>query len=178
MGFTPMDGLVMATRSGSFDPGALLWLARRSDMRLDDLEHELLANSGLLALAGTDDMRDVTDAARRGDAAAQLALDVYLHRLRKLVAAMVGALGGIDALVFTAGVGENSALVRDRTVHGLAFLGLAIDPEKNEMARPDVDISAEDATVRTLVIAAREDLEIVRGVREVLAREPRRSGRR
>ncbi len=170
MGFTPLEGLVMATRSGTVDPGALLWLITRHGLDpeavADTLEHE----SGLLALAGTADMAAVVEAWRRGEAAAELALDVYVHRLRAAIAAMVSSLGGLDALVFTGGVGENAPTVRAAAVAGLGFLGVALDAQRNdgavgEAAAPEADVTANASTVRTLVVAAREDLEIARGVR-------------
>ena len=160
MGFTPLEGLVMATRSGSVDPGLVLWLADR--MALDELVHGLEHESGLLGLGGSADMRDVV--ARGG-----LPLDVYVHRLRAGIAAMAASLGGLDTLVFTGGVGEGSAEVRERAVAGLAFLGAALDPAANAAASGDADISAAGAGVRTWVLAAREDLEVARQVRAVLA---------
>jgi acetate kinase len=132
----------------------------------DTLEHE----SGLLALAGTADMAAAVDASRRGEPAAELAIDVYVHRLRAAIAAMAASLGGLDALVFTGGVGENAPTVRAAAVAGLGFLGLALDAKRNHRAvggaaAPDADITATGSTARTLVVAAREDLEIARGVR-------------
>jgi acetate kinase len=158
MGFTPLEGLVMATRSGSVDPGLLLWLLEQTGMAERELADALEHRSGVLGLAGTDDMREVV--ARGG-----LALEVYLHRLRAHIAAMTAALGGLDALVFTGRVGERSAEVRAGAADGLGFLGVAVDPERN--ARGDEEIGAGD--VRVLVVEAREDLEIARGVRGVLA---------
>ncbi|MDN3358720.1 acetate/propionate family kinase [Actinomadura sp. DC4] len=159
MGFTPLEGLVMATRSGDVDPGLLLWLQERENLSpaalADVLEHE----SGLLALAGTADMRAIHDG---------LALDVYVHRLRAGIAGMTAALGGLDALVFTGGVGEHAVGVRRRAAEGLGFLGVAVDPAAEDTV--DADISVPGAAVRTLVIAAREDLEIAAGVRTVLNR--------
>jgi acetate kinase len=169
MGFTPLEGLVMATRSGSVDPGLLLWLQRHARLGPDELEHVLEHESGLRGLAGTGDLRKVIGAASAGEAAAILALDVYTHRLRREIAAMTAALGGLDALVFTGGVGEHSPEIRAAATARLAYLGVAVDPGRNTAARPDTDIGAPDATVRTLVIAAREDLEIARQVREVLS---------
>ncbi len=173
MGFTPLEGLVMATRSGTVDPGMLLWLLNNksalSDRELSDaLEHR----SGLLALAGTGDMRDVLVRVAAGDDAAALALEVYLHRLRAGIASMAAAVGGLDVIVFTAGVGEHSPPVRAGAADGLEFLGLAIDRDRNEAARPDAELSAPGARVRALVLRAREDLEIARQVRASLAREP------
>jgi acetate kinase len=168
MGFTPLEGLVMATRSGSVDPGLLLWLLDRGALSTGELGRALEHESGLFGLTGSADMREVLERAGRGDAAAQLGLDVYLHSLRGAIAAMVASLGGLDVLVFTGGVGEHSAAVRERAVAGLAFLGVEIDPRRNAEPGGDADVSSSSASARTLVIAAREDLEIARGVRELL----------
>jgi acetate kinase len=169
MGFTPLEGLVMATRSGSVDPGMLLWLADRTELTPGQISTALEHESGLLALAGTADMRDVLAGADKGDARAVLALDVYVHRLRAAVAAMAASLGGLDVLVFTGGVGEHAAEVRGRAAAGLSFLGVALDPEANAAATSDADIAAPGSPVRTFVITAREDLEIATGVRAVLS---------
>jgi acetate kinase len=169
MGFTPLDGLVMATRSGSVDPGLLLWLLEETRMTERALAEALEHQSGLLALAGTADMREILARVEREDPDASLALDVYVHRLRAAIAAMTAALGGLDILVFTGGVGERSAPVRAAAAAGLGFLGIALDPERNAAARGDADISAPAAAARTLVVEAREDLEIARQVRTVLA---------
>jgi acetate kinase len=170
MGFTPLEGLVMATRSGSVDPGLLLWLLDHGGMPPAALATALEHESGLLGLAGTDDMRQVIERAAVGDDMAELALDVYVHRLRAGIAAMTASLGGLDALVFTGGVGEHAPEVRARTASGLAFLGLAIDTVRNADADADADIeiTADGASVRTLVIRSREDLEIARQVRDAL----------
>ncbi len=172
MGFTPLEGLVMATRSGSIDPGLLLWLQRHAGMTEPELTEALDQRSGLLALAGTGDMRDVLTLASAGDANASLAFDVYMHRLRALIASMTAAMGGIDALVFTGGVGENAPSVRAAAVAGLRFLGLEIDPALNAKPTRDADVSAAGASVRTLVIHAHEDVEVARDVRHVLATAP------
>jgi acetate kinase len=169
MGFTPLEGLVMATRSGSVDPGLLLWLLEREQVSVADAAAALEHESGLLALAGTADMREVLEREAERDEDARLALGVYVHRLRGGIAAMTAALGGIDALVFTGGVGERSARVREEAVGGLGFLGIALDGRANAAADADADITAWGAVVRTLVVAAREDLEISRQVREVLS---------
>jgi acetate kinase len=170
MGFTPLEGLVMATRSGSVDPGMLLWLLEREGLSARELADALEHRSGLLGLCGTGDMRELLARAVAGDHEAQLALEVYLHRLRAGIAAMAAALGGLDVLVFTGGVGERSAAVRELTIDGLAFLGLAIDHERNRAPAEDADVSAARASARTLVLAAREDLEIAGQVRAVLRR--------
>ena len=168
MGFTPLDGLVMATRSGSVDPGLVLWLLEHGHVDERELAHSLEHDSGLLALAGTADMREVLRRRDQGDEAAGLAVEVYLHRLRAGIAAMAAALGGLDALVFTGGVGERSPPVREEACRGLGFLGVGLDPQANQSATDDADVTVAGAAVRVLVIAAREDLEIARQTREVL----------
>jgi acetate kinase len=167
MGFTPMDGLVMATRPGSVDPGLLLWLMEHRDVSASELTEALERRSGLAGLAGSGDMREVLERADAGDEPARLALDVYVHRLRAGVASMAAAMGGMDALVFTGGVGEHAPAVRAATADGLGFLGIALDRRKNEDTTRDGDIGVAGATVRTLVVTAREDLEIARQVREL-----------
>lgn len=169
MGFTPLEGLVMATRSGSVDPGLVLWLEEHVGMPAAELASTLEHRSGLLGLAGTADMRTIVESASSGEPEAVLALDVYLHRLRAAIAAMTAALGGLDVLVFTGGVGEHAPVVRQRAAEGLAFLGVTLDPVGNEAWRADGEIGAPGAAVRTLVVTAREDLEIAREVRTVLA---------
>ena len=169
MGFTPLEGLVMATRSGSIDPGLLLWLLEHEAMSERDLADALEHRSGLLGIAGTADMREILARADDGDGAARLALEVYLHHLRAGVAAMAAALGGIDALVFTGGVGQRSPRVRELAVDGLGFLGLTIDVQHNRATQGDADVSRPGADAKTLVIVAREDLEIAGQARAVLA---------
>lgn len=166
MGFTPLGGLVMATRSGSVDPGLVLWLAER--LPSGEVAAALEKRSGLTALAGTGDMRAVEAAAKRGDPDAVLALDVYTHRLVGGVGATAAALAGLDVLVFTGGVGEHSAGVRRRAAQRLGFLGVAIDDPANDVADGDGDISVPGAAVRTLVVTAREDLQIARKACRVL----------
>jgi acetate kinase len=167
MGFTPLEGLVMATRSGSVDPGLLVWLLEHARIPQHELAYALEHESGLLALAGTSDMRDVVARSGRYDDLAEIALEVYCHRLRAGIAAMAASLGGLDALVFTAGVGENSPVVRARAVRGLGFLGIALDEDLNADGSGDRRIGIPGAGVETLVIRAREDLEIARQVRAV-----------
>jgi acetate kinase len=169
MGFTPLEGLVMATRSGSVDPGLLVWLL---DGRVEprELAEALERRSGLLALCGSADMAEVTRRADGGDGPAQMALAVYLHRLRAAIAAMAASLAGIDVLAFTGGVGERSAAVRAGAAAGLAFLGVSLDEARNaEVRAADADISADAAAVRTIVLGAREDLEIARSTRVALS---------
>jgi len=167
MGFTPLEGLVMATRSGSVDPGLMVWLEEHSGMPPSELASTLEHRSGLLGLAGSADMKAVLEAEAAGDEEAALAVGVYLHRLRAAIASMAAAMDGLDAVVFTGGVGERSAPIRARAADGLGFLGMAVDAERNEQS-PDAEIGAADAAVRAFVIEAREDLEIAREVRRVL----------
>ena len=173
MGFTPLDGLVMATRSGSVDPGLLLWLQEHVGMPAQELAATLEHRAGLLGLAGSAEMPVILERAAGGDQAASVALAVYVHRLRAGIAAMAAAMGGLDVLVFTGGVGEHASAVRAIAGAGLEFLGVRIDRTANEASpvagQADRDISAGRAPVRTLVIEAREDLQIVREVRQVLA---------
>jgi acetate kinase len=168
MGFTPLDGLVMATRSGSVDPGLVLWLEQHAGMPPSELAATLEYRSGLLGLAGTADMREILSRAAAGDERAVLARDVYLHRLVGYVASMAAALGGVDVLVFTGGVGENSPEIRGRAMDGLGFLGVRGDAALNDAGDGDREIGAPEAPARSLVISAREDLEIARQVRGVL----------
>jgi acetate kinase len=168
MGFTPLDGLVMATRSGSVDPGMLLWLLEHERLSTAELADTLEHRSGLLGLCGTADMRELLIHAHAGDRQAQLALDVYIHRLRAGIASMAAALGGIDVLAFTGGVGEHAPGVRSQTAAGLAFLGVSLDDARNRDAATDAEIGVDGATVRALVLTAREDIEIAQQVRALL----------
>ena len=177
MGFTPLEGLVMATRSGSVDPGMLVWLLRTGGLGVAELSDGLESASGLAGLAGlpdgSGDMREVLAAADQGDQDARLALGVYLHRLRAEIAAMAAAMNGLDALAFTGGIGEHAPAVRAAAADGLGFLGVALDADANTAARGDADISAPGTAVRTVVITAREDVEIARQTRAVLQKGTR-----
>jgi acetate kinase len=168
MGFTPLDGLVMATRSGAVDPGLVLWLQEHVGMPAEELASALEHRSGLFGLAGTDDMRAVLERDASGDPNAGVAIAVYVHRLRAGIASMTAAMGGLDMLVFTGGVGERAAVIRARAADGLGFLGVSLDAAANAAAEPDAEISAGDAPVRTWVITAREDLEITRQVTQAI----------
>jgi acetate kinase len=163
MGFTPLEGLMMGTRSGTVDPGILIHLVRHRGARAEDLDRLLNKNSGLLGVSGiSGDMREILAAIGRGDARAQLALDVYVHRLCAEIGAMLASLGGLDALVFTAGIGENCPPVRARVCDALAFLGVKLDAAKNAQPAADQDIAAPDSAVRVLVVKTREEWEIAR----------------
>ncbi|MGE3287148.1 MAG: acetate/propionate family kinase [Pseudonocardia sp.] len=172
MGFTPLEGLVMATRSGTVDPGLVLWLEEHERLSPHEIAETLERRSGLAALAGTADMREIVDLAERGEERSCLALDVYVHRLAAGIAAMAAAAGGLEALAFTGGVGERASAVRARAARRLEFLGVAVDDARNAVhgRGNGGEITRAGAAVRTLVVAAREDLEIARGVRTVLGR--------
>jgi acetate kinase len=170
MGFTPMEGLMMGTRSGSVDPGILVYLLRQKGLDADQLDHALNYDSGLLGVSGvSSDMRQVLAAAPH-HADARLAIDVYVHRIRQTVGAMAATLGGVDALVFTAGVGEHAAEIRARVCENLGYLGLALDRTANDACQPDADVALPASTGRILVIATREDVTIVRETRQLLTR--------
>jgi len=170
MGFTPLEGLVMATRAGSVDPGLLLWVQRHGEIDPEEMERALDREAGLLALSGrSGDMREVLAGVDEGDERCRLAFDAYVHRLAAAVAAMAAAMGGLDALVFTGGVGENSPRVRVAAASATAFLGVELDPVANEDSTGDALLSPAGATVASLVVAAREDLEIARQVRATLS---------
>ena len=163
MGMTPLEGLVMGTRSGDIDPGALFHLHRKGGLGIDDLDELLNRGSGLLGLTGRGDMRDVISAASSGDGPSQLALDVYLHRIKHYIGAYYAQLGRVDVISFTAGVGENTALVRERSLAGLEALGIRIDPERNfSTSRALRVISTDDSAVTVLVVPTNEELEIAR----------------
>lgn len=169
MGFTPIEGLVMATRSGSVDPGLLLWIQRHGGIDVDEMEQALDRESGLLALSGrSGDLREVIAAADEGVELSRLALDVYIHRLGAGIASMAAAMGGIDGLVFTGGVGENSARVRSAAATAVAFLGVELDPRLNDEGKGDGLLSPASATVPIVLIQAREDIEIATQVRAAL----------
>jgi acetate kinase len=172
MGFTPLEGLVMATRSGSIDPGIVTWLVSERGIAVDAVYDGLEHRSGLLGLAGTDDMREVLAGVDGGDAGASLALDVFVHRLRASIAAMVASLDGLDALVFTGGMGERSPRIRSLAAEGLGFLGVAVSRVANDAATgsEDAEISDGNPVVRSFVVPAREDVEIARQGRELLGR--------
>jgi acetate kinase len=161
MGLTPLEGLVMGTRSGDLDPAVVFYLHREAGLSVDDIDDLLNKRSGMLGLAGANDMREVARLVGEGDLAAAEALDVYCYRIRKYVGAYVAALGRLDALVFTAGIGENNDAVRVGVCQGLEGLGIALDPRRNRArsGRPRT-ISADDATVPVLVVPTNEELEI------------------
>jgi acetate kinase len=176
MGFTPLDGLVMGTRSGSVDPGILIHLLREENCTADRLDKMLNKESGLLGLSGiSNDMRQILEAMRGGNARAQLAFDTFVHRLRAMMGSMIATLGGncprsenrrprppLDAIVFTAGIGENSPEVRAAACASFEFMGVRMDDTKNARCQADCDIAAADSLVRVLVIGAQEEWAIAK----------------
>ncbi|GAA0540848.1 acetate kinase [Paractinoplanes ferrugineus] len=166
MGLSPLDGLVMGTRSGSIDPTVIFHLHRVAGLSLDEIESSLTRHGGLLGLCGDNDMRAVEDRVEAGDPAAVLAFDVYLRRLRETVGAYLAVLGRVDAITFTAGVGEHSPTVRARSLAGLEPLGIAIDPTRNEAGAEIV--SPADSRTAVLVVPTDEELEIANQTRTAL----------
>jgi acetate kinase len=163
MGFTPLEGLMMGTRCGSIDPGILVYLIRHRGSTAEELDEIMNRKSGLLGVSGiSGDMRKIESAIDAGNRRAQLAFDVYAHHLLRDLGAMVAVLGGADAIIFTGGVGENSARLRERVCSNLGFLGLKLDATKNARTGADQDIAAPDSRVRVLVIRAQEEWEIAR----------------
>ncbi|MEH2105325.1 acetate kinase [Nostoc sp.] len=161
MGFTPVEGLMMGSRSGSVDPGILIYLLRHCNYSVERLDEVLNKASGLKGISGvSSDMREVREAIAQGNSRAQLAWDIYVHRLRSAIGAMLTSLGGLDALVFTAGVGEHSPQIRQAACEAFGFLGLKLDLEKNQQQPVDEDIATPDSPVRVLVIHTQEDWAI------------------
>jgi acetate kinase len=161
MGFTPLDGLMMGTRSGAVDPGILIFLMRQGQLDGEQMDHVLNQESGLLGISGvSSDMREILAAMQRGHERAKLAFDIYVHRLRAAIGGMAAVLDGMDSIVFTAGVGENSPEVRAAACSALGFLGVKLDSELNVRPKLDADISSADSRVRVLVIRAEEDWAI------------------
>jgi acetate kinase len=174
MGFTPLEGLIMATRSGSFDPGAVLWLQEQLDLSPASMTDKLEHSAGLLGMSGlSGDMREILAAADRGEPRSRLALAAYSHRVRCGIAAMAASMGGVDAIVFTGGVGESSPRVRELACLDLNFLGVELNAQTNAEARDDADISSSTAATKVFVIKAREDLEMAAEARRLRGRKGR-----
>jgi acetate kinase len=170
MGFTPLEGLMMGTRSGSIDPGILVYLIRHRGYTAEQLDRVLNKESGLLGVSGISaDMRKITEAMQAGNPRAQLAFDVYTHRLLREIGGMLTVLGGMDALIFTGGVGENSVPVRKSVCDRLAFLGLKIDAPQNAQPKLDQDIATPDSKVRVLIIRANEELQIAKECHKLIS---------
>jgi acetate kinase len=163
MGFTPLEGLMMGTRAGSIDPGILIYLMRQDHLTADQLDELLNKKSGLAGISGiSNDMREIVSAMKAGNARAKLAFDIFIHRLTSFIGSMVAVLGGVDTLVFTAGIGENSAEVRAAACAKLEFLGVNLDAAKNSKVAQDCDVSTLDSRVRILILCAQEDWAIAR----------------
>ena len=173
MGYTPLDGLMMGTRSGSVDPAVVMYIMDKFSMDTKCVNDLLNKQSGMLGITGvSSDFRDITAAAKAGDARAQLGLDMFTYQVRKFIGQYAAAMGGIDAVVFTAGIGENVSMVRKMIVDGLQFMGIEIDEEKNKARGEKLDISAQGAAVRTLVIPTNEELAIARDTVCLVGRPP------
>jgi len=176
MGFTPGEGLMMGTRSGSIDPGILTYLMREGRLHAREIDDVLNNESGLLGISGiSGDMREILASMKQDHPRAQLAFDIYVHRLQAGIGAMVAVLGGVDGLIFTAGVGENSVEVREAACKQLGFLGLKLDEAANAQPSPDRDIATPDSAIRVLIIRAQEDWEIAKECWHLMASYPRDS---
>ncbi len=170
MGLTPAEGLVMGTRSGDLDPAILMYVQRQLGMSADQVDNLINKQSGLLGITGkSSDMRDLEDLQAKGDERANLAIEIFCYRVRKYIGAYAAAMNGLDALVFTGGIGENGPIMRRLSTTGLGFMGLNIDPEKNEAARGESDISTEDSPARVMVIPTNEERMIARETAEIVA---------
>ncbi len=169
MGLTPLEGLIMGTRSGDLDPAILFYLSRESGLDIDALDKLLNKESGLKGICGENDMRTISEAAERGDNQARLALTMFCYRLKKYIGAYMAALGGVDCIVFTGGIGENSATVRQLCCQGMDRLGLTLDEEKNSIRQKDIlEIQAADSLVSVLVIPTDEEHEIASQTLQVI----------
>jgi acetate kinase len=163
MGFTPLEGLMMGTRSGSVDPGILTYLMRQGQLNGEQIDDLLNTKSGLLGISGiSGDMRKIVSAMKEGNPRAKLAFEIFVHRLRSSIGSMVAVLGGIDALVFTAGIGENSTEVRAAACANFGFLGVELDVARNAQSPTDQEISRPSSLVRILIVRAQEDWAIAR----------------
>lgn len=170
MGLTPLEGLMMGTRSGDIDPAVVFYVMKHENLTIDEMDSLLNKHSGLLGVSGiSGDMREIEAAVKSGDERAKVAFDIYEYRIRKYIGAYAVALDGVDAIVFTAGIGENSPLLRQRVCEGLGFLGVTIDPEKNNSRGKEVNITGEDSKVKVLVIPTNEELVIARDTLEIVS---------
>jgi acetate kinase len=171
MGFTPLEGLMMGTRSGDIDPGAFFYLMNTFDLNLHEIDSLLNKHSGLYGIAGVSDMRDIEKKMSEGDRLAQMAFDMYEYRIRKYIGAYIAAMGGIDALVFTAGIGENTPSLRTKLCQNLSYLGIELNEELNQKRGEPLDITTEDSKVRVFVIPTDEELVIARDTATIVGRK-------
>ena len=171
MSFTPLEGLMMGTRSGDIDPGAIFFLMKTYDLTLHEIDSLLNKHSGLYGIAGVSDMRDIEKKISEGDKLAQLAFDMYEYRIRKYVGAYITAMGGIDAIVFTAGIGENTPSLRTKLCRNLSYLGIEIDEELNQKRGVPVEISTPNSKVKVFVIPTDEELVIARDTARIVAQK-------
>ncbi|MBI2914630.1 MAG: acetate kinase [Firmicutes bacterium] len=176
MGFTPLEGLIMGTRSGDVDPGMLFYVMAKEDLGLGEVDAMLNKHSGVFGISGLGDMREVEDAAARGDQRALLAFEMYEYRVRKYIGAYTAAMDGVDAMVFTAGVGENSPRLRSAICSHLAYLGVTLDPVRNERAGGEREITTPGSPVKVFVIPTNEELVIAREAMAVIARSRPQTG--
>ncbi len=173
MGLTPLEGLIMGTRSGDLDPAILFYLSRETGLDMDGLDRMLNKQSGLKGICGENDMRQITESAARGDNRAKLALTMFCYRLKKYIGSYMAALGGVDCLIFTGGIGENSSLVRKMSCEGLQPFGITVDPIRNDQHHQNTyAIQAGESNTKILVIPTNEELEIARQTLQVITTTP------
>jgi acetate kinase len=163
MGFTPLDGLAMGTRSGTLDPAVIKFIMEKENIDISEVDNMLNKKSGVLGISGiSSDFRDLQDAAEKGDELADLALDIFCYRVKKYIGEYLAVLGSVDAIIMTAGIGENNCLVRERSLSGMESIGISIDLKKNEIKGEEIDLSLPDAKIKSLVIPTNEELAIAR----------------
>lgn len=171
MGYTPLEGLVMGTRSGEIDPAIIPFLMEKENMNAQQIDDYLNRRSGILGISGlSSDFRDLESAANRGDERSQLAIDIFAYKVKKYIGGYVAAMGGVDAIIFTAGLGENSLFMRDKICNGLEYLGTRIDPELNKLRGKQMEISIKRARVKIFVIPTNEELVIARDTLNICRR--------
>jgi len=170
MGFTPLEGLIMGTRCGDIDPAIPVYMMKKTGMTLEEVDNIMNKKSGVLGISGvSSDFRDIEKAAKEGNERAQLALDMFSGEVRKYIGAYVAIMGGVDAIVFTAGLGENSIEMRDMICNGLEYLGTRIDEVRNNVRGKAQEISVEGSKVKIFVIPTNEELVIARDTRDICA---------
>ena len=169
MGFTPLEGLMMGTRSGDIDPGAIFYIMRKEELNLHEIDSMLNKHSGLYGMAGVSDMRDIEKGIAEGDKLCKVAFDIYEYRIRKYIGSYIAAMNGVDAIVFTAGIGENTPSLRTALVANLPYLGITLDEEQNKKRGEDIEISTPDSRVRVFVIPTDEELVIARDTASIVS---------